>query len=643
MTLPSEILLKAYALIRQSQLRINALLRTLADPSHLWINLPLSLQLSALARATLQVVRSLQSASLLRMGNLHLLNRTLRQPSTWTWVQTTPSTPSTAPGPEGLDQPTLSQRPPLLQLSALEAISNKLLPPSSLSRLVKTQTGTPQLSRPHSSSLSAEADSQRVAEEWLKAQEEQGTRPVMSHADIRQLHQEFYRQYVIPGNVGPDTLLKLFLNLPASASYSEAKTNIGSKLTINSQPGARQAQPLATAKQGVLHTSSLLLPSIAALAAAGIAWKPVQATPSSEYGSQMEFSGEEPKSSLSPRTISNVQNPTPAQGGKGSESIERVRGSAPQVFRTDKQAATEIGYAAVAEPESARGAVQKDVITPKFGPGGPETGREIDAQEFSAGLVPERTRLSTVEALHRSVRSYQSLGVAQASEQTYLAYQDVWRRQITAIEDSDLHEAALGGPDTETRVQAVSQPSDSHGGFRSRRGFRVWDANRKVFLYPENWIEPELRGDKANPTLEAANPEAELQEWTSGQTKTGKAVPQSSHHRSVVPQLAQENRKLAQAPWPRMLRIPAPLTSARTLSGFAQREKLIPVQLPSEGGAEMKRQELKPPEIIREEDTSSSSAEESSSETDKEAEIREQARRLGRLLAEEARRHLGSD
>jgi hypothetical protein len=26
--------------------------------------------------------------------------------------------------------------------------------------------------------------------------------------------------------------------------------------------------------------------------------------------------------------------------------------------------------------------------------------------------------------------------------------------------------------------------------------YRVWEANRKVFLYPENWIVPELRDDK---------------------------------------------------------------------------------------------------------------------------------------------------
>ena len=27
--------------------------------------------------------------------------------------------------------------------------------------------------------------------------------------------------------------------------------------------------------------------------------------------------------------------------------------------------------------------------------------------------------------------------------------------------------------------------------------YRVWEANRKVFLWPENWIEPELRKDKS--------------------------------------------------------------------------------------------------------------------------------------------------
>ena len=28
------------------------------------------------------------------------------------------------------------------------------------------------------------------------------------------------------------------------------------------------------------------------------------------------------------------------------------------------------------------------------------------------------------------------------------------------------------------------------------KNYRVWEANRKIWLYPENWIEPELRDDK---------------------------------------------------------------------------------------------------------------------------------------------------
>ncbi|MEU4643670.1 neuraminidase-like domain-containing protein [Micromonospora sp. NPDC023814] len=34
------------------------------------------------------------------------------------------------------------------------------------------------------------------------------------------------------------------------------------------------------------------------------------------------------------------------------------------------------------------------------------------------------------------------------------------------------------------------------------KNYRVWEANRKVFLYPENWIEPELRDEKSQPFVE---------------------------------------------------------------------------------------------------------------------------------------------
>lgn len=42
-------------------------------------------------------------------------------------------------------------------------------------------------------------------------------------------------------------------------------------------------------------------------------------------------------------------------------------------------------------------------------------------------------------------------------ETTYLVYLDVWRRHITALDDTDIREKALGGPDTTTRIKTVWQ------------------------------------------------------------------------------------------------------------------------------------------------------------------------------------------
>ncbi len=51
------------------------------------------------------------------------------------------------------------------------------------------------------------------------------------------------------------------------------------------------------------------------------------------------------------------------------------------------------------------------------------------------------------------------------------------------------------------------------------KNYRVWEANRKVFLYPENWIEPELRDDKSFIFKELENEliQNELTEFTAEQ------------------------------------------------------------------------------------------------------------------------------
>ena len=45
--------------------------------------------------------------------------------------------------------------------------------------------------------------------------------------------------------------------------------------------------------------------------------------------------------------------------------------------------------------------------------------------------------------------------------------------------------------------QTAAEPSRSRKLWDWLRRYRVWEANRKVFVYPENYLEPEQRDDKS--------------------------------------------------------------------------------------------------------------------------------------------------
>jgi hypothetical protein len=49
----------------------------------------------------------------------------------------------------------------------------------------------------------------------------------------------------------------------------------------------------------------------------------------------------------------------------------------------------------------------------------------------------------------------------------------------------------------ERKVRVSAEEDDAWDQWVWMKNYRVWEANRKVFLYPENWIEPELRLDKS--------------------------------------------------------------------------------------------------------------------------------------------------
>jgi hypothetical protein len=79
----------------------------------------------------------------------------------------------------------------------------------------------------------------------------------------------------------------------------------------------------------------------------------------------------------------------------------------------------------------------------------------ISAGRFYAdGLLCELER----GARYRRQPHYpQPAGLAPEFGRTDLVYLDVWERHITAIDDPDIREVALGGPDTTTRLQTVWQ------------------------------------------------------------------------------------------------------------------------------------------------------------------------------------------
>ena len=70
-----------------------------------------------------------------------------------------------------------------------------------------------------------------------------------------------------------------------------------------------------------------------------------------------------------------------------------------------------------------------------------------------------------------------------AGAATYLVYLDVWQRHISALDDPSIRERALGGPDTATRVQTVSQvrllkvtPPQPASSQPCRAAYPEWDA-----------------------------------------------------------------------------------------------------------------------------------------------------------------------
>lgn len=110
-----------------------------------------------------------------------------------------------------------------------------------------------------------------------------------------------------------------------------------------------------------------------------------------------------------------------------------------------------------------------DFVGPFAGPSGADYGFEIgdvdvEQKDFTIGagryyvdgILCENVQKREEEVTYMSQDDFPNPPALDLAT-TYLVYLDVWERHITALEDDDIREKALGGPDTATRAQIVWQ------------------------------------------------------------------------------------------------------------------------------------------------------------------------------------------
>ncbi|MES2741998.1 MAG: DUF6519 domain-containing protein [Pseudomonadota bacterium] len=90
--------------------------------------------------------------------------------------------------------------------------------------------------------------------------------------------------------------------------------------------------------------------------------------------------------------------------------------------------------------------------------------KHIEAGDILIGPGRYYVRGMMVENAHYTLYSEQAgypfadgLSVGLLPKQPWLAYLDVWERHVSCVEDDDIREVALGGPDTASRAQLVWQ------------------------------------------------------------------------------------------------------------------------------------------------------------------------------------------
>jgi ABC toxin N-terminal region len=95
---------------------------------------------------------------------------------------------------------------------------------------------------------------------------------------------------------------------------------------------------------------------------------------------------------------------------------------------------------------------------------------------------------------------------------------------IAAIEElcaALTHGTCVGHPD----LDAVDTATIRADRWQWMRRYRLWDAKRKTFLYPEDWLEPETRDATRTPSLEDPKDEVAKPPSTGGRDRVPNPTP----------------------------------------------------------------------------------------------------------------------
>ncbi len=265
MTSLASLILKINSLTRQSQFYLSQYLGALIHLPHAWRNLHADIHLTSLTLIVLQLSRQLRLNSLIRIGAPPLL-KLIGQPSRSIAESETEINDAINP----LDLPKL-QKPqtrvqdsivnipdtlqaiirPLFQTTPRSGqplyagrIASTVKPEVSPSILTSTPQQLPSSARLTDETPAEESLRENVVETWLHQQGETGRRPTISFVEAHKLYRDLYKEFVSTATLPSDQFAQNFLQTPPNLTLDQAKT----ELRIRLDAGLTQENERSTLK-----------------------------------------------------------------------------------------------------------------------------------------------------------------------------------------------------------------------------------------------------------------------------------------------------------------------------------------------------------------------------------------------------------